>query len=362
MRVLHAPVAMPAVVANDVAVDREGWWWIDVLVDDQGVDQLMQLGDDLGLDHLGLRDAVDDRDLPKVDDFEDHLLVVLHGLSDEEIVTYQVTCFLTESCLVTIRRHASPAIDALWEHVQRTSDLSTGSPDELLARLADLLTQRHMAVVEVFDHSVDELIEDALGAEPTLIADVTQMRSELARVRRVVQPQREALDVLRRSRSPLITAAGQRRFADVFDLAYRTSQGFDAARTALAEVLDAYRGAEARQATEVNKVLTVYAAIMLPLSLIAGIFGMNFADMPGFGNDQGWIYAFAAMLVIAIGSLAVFGALGWIRVPSGRQAGSLLGRGLVEAAKTPVKLVTTVVDVSRRPTQRTRSHSRNRST
>jgi len=217
-------------------------------------------------------------------------------------------------------------------------------------------------VVEVFDHSVDELIEDALGAEPTLIADVTQMRSELARVRRVVQPQREALDVLRRSRSPLITAAGQRRFADVFDLAYRTSQGFDAARTALAEVLDAYRGAEARQATEVNKVLTVYAAIMLPLSLIAGIFGMNFADMPGFGNDQGWIYAFAAMLVIAIGSLAVFGALGWIRVPSGRQAGSLLGRGLVEAAKTPVKLVTTVVDVSRRPTQRTRSHSRNRST
>ena len=76
--------------------------------------------------------------------------------------------------------------------------------------------------------------------------------------------------MLRHSTSDLVSDAGRRRFSDVFDVASRLAAGLDEARSALAETLDAYRGAEARQATEVTKVLTVYAAIMLPLSLIAG--------------------------------------------------------------------------------------------
>lgn len=73
----------------------------------------------------------------------------------------------------------------------------------------------------------------------------------------------------------MINDAARRRFSDVFDVAIRTGHGLDTARSALSETLDAYRGAEARRATEVNRVLTIYAAIMLPLSLVAGFFGMN---------------------------------------------------------------------------------------
>jgi len=336
------------------------WVWIDVegTADREAV---LGLGASLELDLLGLSDALDDElDLPKIDDFNDHLLVVLHGLRADRIATYEVTCFLTNRVLLTMHADNSPSVEAFWSQIQRNPDASKGGPDELLARLADVLTRRLTSVVDVFDGRVDELIEDALAAEPTLIADLTAIRSDLARVRRVAHPQREALDDLRRSPSAVITADGRRRFADVFDLASRTSQGFDGARTSLAEVLDAYRGAEARKATEVTKVLTVYAAIMLPLSLIAGIFGMNFVNMPGIDNERGWMYAVAAMLVVAIGSLMFFGSLGWIRVPSGRRARSLVGRGLVEAAKTPVKLVSTVIEVSRRPPARRTSSRRGR--
>ena len=126
---------------------------------------MIRLADELGLDQLGVRDAIHDGDLPKVDDFDDHLLVVFHGLSEDEVTTYQVNCFLTDTHLLTVHRQQSPSIDALWEHVQRSMDLSTGRPDELLARLADVLTQRHMAVIEVFDRSVDDLIDAALAAE-----------------------------------------------------------------------------------------------------------------------------------------------------------------------------------------------------
>ena len=97
----------------------------------------------------------------------------------------------------------------------------------------------------------------------------------------------------------------------MFDVAVRGAQELDAARSALAEALDAYRGAEARDATNVTKVLTVYAAVMFPLSLVAGFYGMNFANLPGLNDDRGWVIITAVMLLIAVASLAAFIALGW---------------------------------------------------
>jgi hypothetical protein len=154
-------------------------------------------------------------------------------------------------------------------------------------------------------------------------------------------------------RRALITDAGRRRFSDVFDVAARLAGGLDEARSALAETLDAYRGAEARQATEVTKVLTVYAAIMLPLSLIAGIFGMNFANLPLLDRSWGWIVAGGIMLAVALVSVGVFVSLGWVRRPSGRRTGRVLGRGLVEATLAPVQIVGAVVEMSSMPIRAT---------
>ena len=128
----------------------------------------------------------------------------------------------------------------------------------------------------------------------------------------------------------MITDSAQRRFSDVFDVAPRAAAGLDAARTALAETLDAYSGAEARQATEVTKVLTVYAAVMLPLSLIAGFFGMNHSNIPTFQSRWGWVVVAGITIPVAAVSIGVFVSEGWVRRPSGRRAGATLGRGLLE--------------------------------
>ena len=169
------------------------------------------------------------------------------------------------------------------------ADLGRISVDELAAVLTDLMTRSLLAVLEAFDDRVEELNRKALSADTTLLEDLTAVRTDLIGVRRVVHPLREALDVLRHSTSDLVSDAGRRRFSDVFDVASRLADGLDEARAALAETLDAYRGAEARQATEVSKVLTVYAAILLPLGFIAGFFGMNFTNLPWTRRSWGWI-------------------------------------------------------------------------
>ena len=204
-------------------------------------------------------------------------------------------------------------------------------------------------MLDVFDDRNEELIQRALLADPDFLVEITAVRSDLAALRRAVHPQREALDVLRHSTSPLVSDGGRRRFSDVFDTALRASQGVDGARAALAETLDAYRGAEARQATEVTKVLTVYAAIMLPLSLVAGFFGMNFVELPLLSSPAGWLIVTGFMAFIAVASVGVFVSLGWTRRLSGRTAGAVLGRGLVEAARAPAQLVGAVFEISTMP-------------
>ena len=312
--------------------------WIDVMAGPDDIHDLFTLTDRVGLDRLAVRDAILDVDLPKVDDFGDHVLAVFHGLRDDQVGTYEVHCFLTGRGLVTIRDRPSPALDAVWGQLHHRSELGAVAPDFLLAMIADALTRRLMGVLEAFDDRAEGLVSRALNADGDFLEDLSAVRTDIAGIRRTVHPQREALDVLRHSTSPLVDDLGRRKFSDVFDVANRAASGLDEARSALAEILDAYRGAEARAATEVTKVLTVYAAIMLPLSLIAGFFGMNFANLPWTGSRWGWVAATGIMLAVATISLGMFVSLGWVRRPSGRRATRAIGRGLLEATRAPVQV------------------------
>jgi magnesium transporter len=327
--------------------------WIDVMAGEEDLPTLIELARRAGLDLLAVRDAVLDFDMPKVDDFGSHMLIVLHAINARSVSTYEIDTFLTARHLITIRSTVSEPIDALWAQAQTRSDIGRLRIDELATVLADLTTRSLLAVLEAFDNRVEELNSKALGADATLLEDLTAVRTDLTGVRRVVHPLRETLDVLRHSSSELVTESGRRRFSDVFDVASRLADGLDEARAALAETLDAYRGAEARQATEVSKVLTVYAAIMLPLSLIAGFFGMNFTNLPWTQQSWGWVLVTAIMLIVAVVSLGMFISLGWVRRPSGRRAGRAIGQGLLEATKTPVHIVGAVFEMSAMPIRAT---------
>lgn len=355
MRVLVAgkngTVGESDLVLDDASNVR--WMWIDVVAGPDDLPELMALTDRYQFDRLAVRDAATEHDLPKVDDFGTHLLTIFHGLREDRLDTYEVDCFLSDRILLTVREGSSPAIESLWVQFTERAELAAARLDEVLALVADVLTRRLLSVLDAFDERVEDLVVQALRADPNLLEDLTAVRRDLVEVRRVVHPQREVLDLLRATSSTLIREAGRRRFSDVFDVASRAAAGLDEARAALAETLDAYRGAEARQATEVTKVLTVYAAIMLPLSLIAGVFGMNFTNLPWLQRSWGWAAAVGSMLFVAFVSLGVFVALGWIRRPSGRQTGRTLGRGLLEATRAPVHLVSALVEISTMPIRST---------
>jgi hypothetical protein len=101
----------------------------------------------------------------------------------------------------------------------------------------------------------------------------------------------------------------------------------------------------------------VYTAIVLPLSLVAGFFGMNFVNLPGTTDDEGWLIVFISMLVVAAISFGVPIALGWVRPLSPRKAGATLGKGLLEASRTPVQIVGALYEITTSPVRRRRRDS-----
>jgi magnesium transporter len=262
-------------VGEVAQVDAEGggWNWIDIALDENLVEVPPPMLDQYRLDPLALHDAFNDVDSPKFDDFDDHITLILHGLREgDRLTTYELDVFITPTDLITVHTGESRAVDVLQDNLRSHPELASGGGVEVAARLADGVTRRLLAVVEAFDARADELVAQALAADRHLLNDVAAVRADLAAIRRVVHPQREAIDLIRTSDSPLVSRAARRRFSDVFDVATRTASGLDAARAVMSEAVDAYRGAEARSATEVNKVLTIYAAVLLPLSLIVGKF------------------------------------------------------------------------------------------
>lgn len=361
LRILHSSGVGPASPLLHVPPEPPsvGWVWLDIQVGDQDSAEIMAVAETLGLDVLAVRDAIEDTDLPKVDDFGHHLLVVLHGLREDKIATYQLHCFLTDRHLLTVRRARSARLDALWAEVQIRGELATGGADELLGRLASVLNRQLRLVLRVCEDHLDELVDRALGADEHLLEEVTGVRRRLAQIRHAVHAQREALDDLRTSTSNLISRSGRRRFSDVFDVASRVENELESVRTALAETLEAYRGAQSRRAAEGTLVLTVYAAILLPLSLVAGFFGMNFDNLPGLGGHWGWMAVAAGMLAIAVVSLGVFVSLGWIRRPSRRRARMTLESVLIEAARAPAEMAgAACLEVSTLPVRRTAARIR----
>lgn len=330
-------------------MDCGTWTWSDV-VGSAEMDEVIHHVEGLGrVDALAVRDALADRDLPKVDDFGDHILIVLHGIEDASVTTVEIRCFLDADSLITIHRDGSPAVDSLWKELTKRPELTPATPSDLVSAIADVVARRHLSITDAFDDLAEELMMRALNADTTILGEVAAIRSDLARVRQSVHFQRETIDQLRRSTSPLVSEAARRRFGDVFDVTMRTTSEMETARMMLSDTLDAYRGAEARKATDVSRVLTIYAAIMLPLSLIAGIFGMNHPNLPGIKSDTGWIWVVGAMVTVALVSIGLFVALGWIRRPSGTRAAKTLGKGLIEAARTPIEAAATVLELTTLP-------------
>lgn len=311
--------------------------WVDrVVLED---DDLSDLAARYGLSPAAIEDVLDVEQLPKFDQTDHHLFAVLHSLSHvgDRLDTAEVDCFVGDGLLLTLHREPVLGLDWLWTEVPRNAHLAEGGPAEVFGHLCEAIGRRYLVVADEFEHRIDALGDHALIAAPNVLGEVQLLRREEATIRKMLTPQLRMMNELSRAETDHLNDAARRQLVDAYDAHNQVVASLATSRQLLGNTLDTYRGAVAERQGRAANLLTVYAAIVLPMTLIAGWYGMNTANLPAANRPWGWVIVTAVMALVGFVSWMSFARLGLVGQP---RLIKPIGRGLAAAAKTPVRPVT----------------------
>lgn len=285
----------------------DGWFWLDVVTEDPS--EILRIGTALGFDPLSIDDVITDM-LPKVDIYDDYRYLVCHGLmfADDRIGTVEFDMFIGERMLVTFRAGDEHGISWMHEHRGVIAEVAR-RPAELAARIIEIGSHRFPGLIDALEERIEELEDRAMQADNAVIGEAQALRRDVIVLRRVFGPQRDVLQRLSSDES--LDGRARRAFADVFDHHFHFVESLESARALIASIQETYRGAIAERTNEVMKVLTVFSAIMLPLTLLAGIWGMN-VDLPFDERSDAFVIVVGGMGVVAVGLWLYFAWRGFI--------------------------------------------------
>jgi magnesium transporter len=306
--------------AKDLAIalrDKRGLLWVDIAGEEASACGPI-LRETFGFHPLAVDDALEETHVPKVDDWGQYLYLVLEAVTfdmqaDRLLNTVELDVFLGAHYVVTYHTQPIPAVDRVWAACQRDGRSMQRSASYVLYRLADELVTDCMPVIEQIDEAIDQ-IEDRIFSSPApdLLERLFALKRALLRLRRTVAPQREALNKLARGDFDVIDKEERVSFRDVYDHLVRLHDIVESLRDLVGSALDTYLSVINNRMSDVMKVLTVITTIFIPLTLIAGIYGMNFKYMPELGWPGGYPMIWLVMLIIAGAMLVYFRKKKWL--------------------------------------------------
>jgi len=277
-------------------------------------DETRALQERLGVHELAIEDALTPSHPPKLEEFDAHLFVIAHTPErDEEHVTRKVAVFLNKGWVCTLLRAPLPAFAALQARVARDPAQYLRSPDRLAATVLDVLT-------DGFEHEIDAM-RDRIGdlearaiREPTsdTLEDILLVRADVVELERTLRAQRDVYGALLRTTLPVLSRKVLPYVRDVYDHAVRERDEVDALRDACGRARDAHMAAVNTRLNETMRALTGMATIMLPLTLITGVFGMNFEGIPGAKHPAAFWGTIVGMAALGVGMLWWFRKRSWL--------------------------------------------------
>lgn len=182
-----------------------------------------------------------------------------------------------------------------------------------------------------------------MASDPRTLTEVHALRRDVSLLRRSVGPQRDVFNQLAESLHPAIDPGAARAFDRVFDHHLKIVDSLEGARGLLASVLETHRGAVADQTNEIVRILTVFSAILLPMSVISSMWGMNFIEIPFRELKWGFLALVGAMLTFGLGLWLYFSRRGFIGAPKLSELPKSVGLGLLQIGVLPIKVVSSGV-------------------
>ena len=259
---------------------------------------------------LSVDDALNETHVPKVDEWNDYLYLVLRAAElvrdedgDQALLVPELDIFLGSNFLVTCSWVHIKALDRVWNHCEMDERWLARGPDFLLYHVADELVADMIDIVEQMHASLDEIEEEIFGeASSDMLEELFTLKRNVLKLQRIVMPQRDVLQKLSRNKYGVIDDSERMYFRDVYDHLQRLYDLLDELVILVGSALDTYLSVVNNRMNDVMKTLTVITALFMPLAFISGFFGMNFfqsaADFSVWTSRVAFAVAMIVMLLI----------------------------------------------------------------
>jgi magnesium transporter len=294
------------------------WLNVDGLGD---ANTIRQIGELFGFHPLALEDVINVHQRAKVERYGEHLYIVtrLVTLTAEQMESEQISIFLGRNFVVTFQQRSGDCFDPVRERIRtRRGRIRGARADYLAYALIDAVIDSYFPVVEQFADHLEDLDERvATSQSPAVTEAIHGVRNDLLLLRRSIRPHRDALNELVRDQDPLIVDETRLFLRDCYDHTVQLIDLLDVYREMCSDLRDYYLSLVSNRMNDVMKVLTIIATIFIPLSFVAGLYGMNFnTQLPGNMPELNWPYGYLAvisvMVLIAFTMLLYFWRRGWI--------------------------------------------------
>jgi magnesium transporter len=292
--------------------------WINV----DGIHQVEvveELGQRLGLHPLVLEDILNPEQRPKMEDLGDYLYLVLKMLDWDdargEMTVEQVSVLVGANYVVSLQEQPGggvlrPIRDRIRE---AKGSIREQGPDYLAYALLDGVVDRYFGVLEGLGEKVEDLEEELVTSPtPDTVQQLHDLKRKMIYMRKSVWPLREVVAALERSGSSLIGESTGPYLRDVYDHVIQVMDAVETLRDMLSGMLDIYLSSVSNRMNEVMKVLTIFASIFIPLTFVAGVYGMNFAYMPELAWRWAYPSLWVVMVAVAVTMLVYFRRKRWL--------------------------------------------------
>ena len=300
----------------ELIVDPDVLLWVDV--EGATKDDEKLLTDIFGLHPLLVEDILGEAQ-PKLEEHDDFYYLIVHGIDPEhdtpaDLKTVEIDVILAPGFVLTHHDRGAASIEFVLKRLKRDPRIMHQDPAFLAHAIIDHLVDRYLPLMGQFDHAIGELELAIMSETKTkgILERIFDLKHSLQRIRRVAIHQTDGLLRLSNGTMPRIPEDALPFYRDVYDHFVRVNDLTDSYRDLVSSSLDAFLSVQSNRMNEVMKVLTLISTIMLPLTFIAGLYGMNFDHMPELHWDYGYAFSWALMVVTAIGFVVFFRKRGWL--------------------------------------------------
>jgi len=309
-----------AATADDLrSLIAEGeWHWIHV----QGLGEtklIESIAAAFGLDEMLIEDISERRQRPKAEWLDGQTVAILRApyLSPLNSVRLeQVSVVMARNFVLTIQETHSGLLQSVWDRVLAGyGESRKGGPPRLFYEIVDCVVDSFYPALERIGDRLEELESRVMEAfDEGILAEVNQVRTELVNLRRLSWPQREAIQRLVRNEKELLPPELEAPLRDCYDHCLQVAEMIESYRELVGAINGTYLSAVSNRTNEVMRVLTIMASVFIPLTFIAGIYGMNFERMPELSMPYAYPAVWVLMTTTALAMLLYFKRKGWIRI------------------------------------------------